>query len=255
MRVASLTASGKLKRYGRCNRCALELNRGFVPCRVAGCLRLAQHGSGDSLRCGACYRVERNEAIRSELDGKLCGCGLRVSARCPDGERCSKCNNARMNGGALCSFEGCDETQSSSGLCNGHVKQQLRGVELSPLGTSGGGYSASDPKGGFLYLVKFETGGRLVDGFGISNQVGARFKEHERNVDDILVRSWFWWRDASVAAEVERELGRFAVRDDSLPTGFRRESWPRCEATFRVAVHLIELYAPNSEYTKEMSDE
>jgi hypothetical protein len=233
----STARGGSLLHGGLCQRHVKEKACGYRACGSGrGCGNLATYGISEfrvsrdpsALLCFACMMHKRNVARRVELDGKLCECGRLVSVLCPDGLFCDKCYAALRNGGALCSFEGCGETQEKIGLCNGHFMQHYRGVGLTPFGTTGGGFSAADERGGWLYIVLAEGDGvPMFHGFGISNSMGQRERVHRNEVPGIEFLYRFWWADASVAADIERDWkARLAVFNSARPGAFKTEAFP-----------------------------
>lgn len=239
-RVASMTG-GAFDRAGRCQKCANLSNRGGALCAVDGCVRLAEHGSGDGFRCHACDVAERKAVRRAELDGALCsvdGCGRVACASAAAGVvLCEKHLREMRNGGERCGFDGCEEPQRAIGLCTGHAGQDQKGDALTPLYST---HHQREYDGRALYLLRVEFGGELFDVFGITvRDVDIRFRDYWRGGVDVVRRVWFRWPDAQVAVGLERELKRLAVRDDSLPVGMQGESWPADDAKVSEALALI----------------
>ena len=217
---------------------------------VKGCDLLAQYGNGESLRCDRCRQKSRTAGRLAKLEGVICGCGLLVSPQCPDGELCEKCNRARITGGAVCSFEGCDETQAKVMLCNGHSQQLYRGDPLTPLGTT---YTKRDYDGCALYLFRARlASGAMVDVFGVTEpDVKLRLSAYEcvsRGRPGLViteVHGWWRWEDKQTARTVERELAELAVHNRSLRAGLKTESWPADDGKVRVALAAVAGYSPD----------
>ncbi len=257
--IASRQVSGALKRGGLCERHGREKAHGYRPCgRVRGCGNQATHGivdfneSGESdpsvLLCDSCYDYERNDEKRAMLVDVLCQgdsgeCLNDVFPRCPEGVHlCQMHNRHRRRDYVPCVGPECvllSEHLVQTGvpggqeLCGGHYLQVQRGDPLTPLGSTGGGYSPTDKRGGWLYIVLGEGDGvPMFHGFGITNRVEKRTGTHRREVPGIEFLYRFWWADAGVAADIERGWkARLAVYNSGRPGSFTTEAFPACIGT------------------------
>lgn len=115
--------------------------------------------------------------------------------------------------------------------CNHHWKPKISNILYNNTGCPKCAKSGFDPsKNGTFYIFLLEKDGRKGLGFGITNVLAEREKDHKRtfretNTIGTLIRS-FKFKTGYHAQEIEAEIKKHPAIIDFGITGFRRECLP-----------------------------